>query len=117
MELFDRDEVLDRVGGDGELLAELVVLLAEECAQLVPAVREAVGVGDAKTLEQSAHKLKGSVAQMAAGPAYATARELERKGREGELAGAVEEAERLEREILELLGALRAFVAAEGGVG
>ena len=64
--VFDGEEMLERVGGDRELLAELVVLLREECDHLVPMIKEAVAAGDVSSLEQAAHKLKGSVRQMAA---------------------------------------------------
>jgi two-component system sensor histidine kinase/response regulator len=111
--VFDGEEILERVGGDRELLADLVVLLKEECDHLVPAIQEAVEEEDPTVLEQAAHKLKGSVGQMAAGFAYGTARELEHCGRTGEIGSAREPAGRLEAEIVALLEALEAFTAEE----
>ncbi len=111
--VFDGEEMMERVGGDRELLAELVVLLREECEHLLPAIREAVENDDPSALEQAAHKLKGSVGQMAAGLAYATARQLELYGREGLVEPARDDVARLHDEVGVLLTTLEAFVAAE----
>ena len=111
--VFDGQEILERVGGDRELLADLVVLLREECEHLVPAIEEAIEKDDYRTLEQVAHKLKGSVGQMAAGAVYGTARQLEQFGRDGEIEAAKVPAGRLEEEVGVLLEALEAFAAKE----
>ena len=109
--VFDGEEMLERVGGDRELLAELVVLLREECERLVPTIRDAVRTEDAVGLEQAAHKLKGSVGQMAAGQAYETAKELEILGRQGGFESARPFSDRLGTEIDALLAALESFAS------
>ena len=58
------DEALSRVGGDRQLLAELVAMLAQEIPGAVLDLRRTLKHGDAKGLERAAHKLRGSVAQL-----------------------------------------------------
>ena len=111
--VFDGQEILERVGGDRELLAELVVLLKEECGHLLPALDDAVEKRDSSALEQAAHKLKGSVGQMAAGLAYATAREIEQSGRAGDVEAARAHVGRLHGEVQVLLEALEVFAIEE----
>ena len=44
---MDRDEVLARVGGDEDLLRELVPLSLDDCPALMAEIRKAVVDGDA----------------------------------------------------------------------
>ena len=96
---FDRQEALERVGGDEELLKEIAELFVEDAPELIEKLRGAVAAGDAAGVETAAHSLKGSVANFGAEEAVAAALRLEQMGREGQLDGAPDAMENLEAEI------------------
>ena len=77
-----RATVLEQLGGDLELLADIVRLFLEEGPRLVDDVAHAVLDRDANKLERSAHSLKSCVGQLGAQRAFALASALERMGRE-----------------------------------
>jgi two-component system, sensor histidine kinase and response regulator len=82
------DEILARVEGDRNLLAELVDLFRADSGRILSDIRRCVEAGDAKGLEQAAHAMKGSVGNFGAGAAAEAALALEVMGREGALLGA-----------------------------
>lgn len=84
-EILDRALILDRVGGDEDLLREITGIFLEEYPSLIEEIRTAVGGGDAKRLERAAHTLKGSVANFGAQHATQAAYRLETMGRHGQL--------------------------------
>jgi HPt (histidine-containing phosphotransfer) domain-containing protein len=65
-------------------------------------LREAVMAGDASGIERTAHKLKGSVGNFAAQPAFEAALKLEILGRDGRLSEAEPAFAQLENEIVRL---------------
>jgi PAS domain S-box-containing protein len=81
---------LERVGGDGPLLRELVQMFQEEGPKLLAQLRLAVDRRDAAEVRRLAHTLKGSLTQFGAQPASAAARHLEMLGRDGNLTTAGE---------------------------
>ena len=85
--ILDREVALLRVGGDVELLKEIAVLFLENYEAWLGELREAAARGDAKVVENTAHGLKGSVANFGARDAVAASVELENLGRTGNLAG------------------------------
>ena len=87
MAVFNRELALDRVGGDAELLEEIVELYLDEYPVLFDQIQVAVQSGDAPGLYRSAHTLKGSLGALAAEAAQQCAMELETSGRLGEMAG------------------------------
>ncbi len=101
-EILDREALLAHVEGDKELLMEMVELFLQDSPRLIGAIREAAARGDAKSLERSAHTLKGSVSNFCASAAAAAALRLEQMGREGDLAQAAEGCAALEKEIARL---------------
>jgi len=94
------------VGGDTELLKEIVPLFLKELPQLLTNLREAVASGDAKALEGAAHTLKGVVGNIGAQPAFEVALKLEMMGREANLAEAAPAYRRLENELNRLKSAI-----------
>jgi CheY-like chemotaxis protein/HPt (histidine-containing phosphotransfer) domain-containing protein len=82
---LDAVEALARVAGDRELLGELVDLFRTESTRVIEEMRRAIEVGDSKTLERSAHKLRGSVASFSARGATQLALSLEIMGRDTSL--------------------------------
>lgn len=86
--LIDRVALLDRVGGDEDLLREITGIFLEEYPSLIRDIQAAYAAGDAKRLERAAHSLKGSVSNFGAEAATQAAYKLETIGRKGEFAGA-----------------------------
>ena len=93
---LDHAVVLERLGGDEELLQEVAQLFLEEYPSLMSEMREAARSGDAHRLERAAHSLKGSIANFGAESAVQAALTVERIGRSGDLAGAVDAFEQLD---------------------
>lgn len=107
---LDYEAVVERWGGDRELVRELAQLFIQDCPGSLGEVRRAIAAKNAARLLECAHALKGSVANFSTSAA-AAAHRLERMGEEGKLEGASEVFEELEQEIAELLPALQAIVA------
>lgn len=80
--VFDREEMLDRLGGDVEFLDDVLAVFLDESPKMMEAARGAVHDGDARRVERSAHTLKGALMNVAAEPAAALAARLETLGRE-----------------------------------
>ncbi len=106
---WDLNRALARVGGDRDLLVELIVIFETECPKLLRAIRSAAERGDASALELNAHGLKGACSTFSAGPSTDRARDLEMMGRNKRLAGSREMLGRLEKEIHRLLAEFEAF--------
>jgi HPt (histidine-containing phosphotransfer) domain-containing protein len=75
--VFDYPQVLDRVGGDIGLLAEVITLFLEDGPQLMSDIRHACAAGDPQALYRLAHTLKGSAANFDAHEVMAFAQQLE----------------------------------------
>lgn len=94
-QLFDREAALARVGDDEELLLELVRIFLDDYPLNLSAIRSALAEGNPKGVEHAAHTLKGSVANFGADQVVKEAYELERMGRNGDIAHANENLQRL----------------------
>jgi CheY-like chemotaxis protein/HPt (histidine-containing phosphotransfer) domain-containing protein len=110
-EVIDRAAALERVDGDTELLGEIAQLFLDDVDALTAEIRQAVSAADPARIMRSAHRLKGSVATLAAHAATDAALRLENMGRSGELADATAALASLEAEMARLEPALRALVA------
>jgi two-component system, sensor histidine kinase and response regulator len=108
-QIWNLESALARVGGDRDLLGELIVIFESECPKLIATIRAAIERGDAAALELNAHGLKGAVGNFSAGPAADRARELEMMGRNKTLEGAGETLRLLEAEIKRLLAEFEKF--------
>jgi HPt (histidine-containing phosphotransfer) domain-containing protein len=109
---FDRDELMDRVDGDLEFLAETVEMLDEDAAPLLEQIRAAVAARDAGALVSPAHTLKGMLANFCADAAERVARELEMGGREKSLGAADTLVKKLQMEVDQLRAELQTFLEA-----
>ena len=103
---FDRDDMLERLGGDTALLDDVLVVFLEECPKLFEEVRGAVDEGDPKRVHRAAHSMKGALLNISAAPAAAEAKQLELLGSEERLAEGAPVLERLRQEIERLQQAL-----------
>jgi two-component system, sensor histidine kinase and response regulator len=74
---IDRAAALDRLGGDVELLEELLVLMIEQSQELVDQIRTGLSQGDAKAVLVAAHTIKGSAANLEANDLARAAQVLE----------------------------------------
>lgn len=81
-------EVLARVGGDRELLAEISRLFVDDAPRHLEKIRQALDTKDGESLRRAAHGLKGAAANFDADGVVGAARTLEEIGRTGEMAGA-----------------------------
>jgi CheY-like chemotaxis protein/HPt (histidine-containing phosphotransfer) domain-containing protein len=109
-EVLDRAELLDRVDGDREFLAELVQMFAEDCPGWLAAIRDSIDRGDARGLKLAAHTLRGAAANFSARAAADAAGALEGMGRAGDLTGAAAAYAILEDAVRRLGRALAGFV-------
>ncbi|MFZ1015561.1 MAG: Hpt domain-containing protein, partial [Terracidiphilus sp.] len=73
----DFPELLDRVEGDQELLAELLALFQEDLPASRAGLQEAVARGELHEIERTAHALKGMLANLSAKHTAALAAEIE----------------------------------------
>jgi CheY-like chemotaxis protein len=90
LQQLDESLALSRVGGDIELLKEVVELFLDDYPSTFEKIRAAVASRDATSLEHHAHSLKGSVSTFGANRAFEAAFTLEKQGRSGDLSDAPE---------------------------
>ena len=84
---LDESLALSRVGGDPELLREIVELFLNDYPQALERIRHAIAAHDPSGVEHHAHSLKGSVSTFGAKEAFEAALALEKKGRSRDLSG------------------------------
>jgi len=108
--VLNRDAALERLGGDTELLEELLVMMVEESREHLDQIRAALARGDAAAVNHAAHTIKGSAANLEALGVVEAALALEMAGRGGDLAAAAGALARLESELARFAAALDASV-------
>lgn len=109
LDVLNSEELLDRVGGDIDLLQELAGVFREDCPKLLAEIRWAVAAENAPALMRAAHTLKGAVANFGADAAREAASRLETMARAGDLKPAHEAVGELESEIQRFERALSAL--------
>jgi two-component system, sensor histidine kinase and response regulator len=105
---FDFSAALNYVGGDRELLDELLGIFVEDAPIRMKAIRHAIGNAEATELTREAHTLKGSLKVIGATTAAGLAQGLEALGRDGNMSEADKLAVALEREMDRLMQSLMA---------
>jgi CheY-like chemotaxis protein len=106
---LNESALMAHVGGDEQLLRELVALFLEDLPEQLAAVRKAVRRQDARALSSAAHALKGALSHFAARDTFESALRLERMGRSADLDGAEEAFARLKDEVRQLTRDLAAY--------
>ena len=106
----DLHDMLVMFDGDEDLLAEVAGLFLDFYPRQLKEIRTAIANGDARTLERTAHSLKGAAANFGATDVASCALRLEQMGRESQL----QEAESVN---LELEAKLKCLATALAGVG
>jgi signal transduction histidine kinase/CheY-like chemotaxis protein len=109
--VLDHGAVLDRVGGNLQLLRELIAVFRDDCSRLLPNLRQALDRKDPAGVRLAAHTLKGMVSFFAAEQARAAVYALEKMGAAADLSGADQEFAALVAEIERLQTALTAEAA------
>jgi HPt (histidine-containing phosphotransfer) domain-containing protein len=85
---YDYEGTLERLGGDVELFYDLVRFFLEDAAMLEARLETALEAKDARTVEITAHSLKGLCSNFGARRAVAYAYTIEESARAGKLADA-----------------------------
>ena len=96
--VFDRTELLERIGGRSELVEEFIGMFKDSAGGLLIALREAVNRGDSEDTRIKAHTIKGTAANIAAQRMREVAAAIEAKAKEGDSNGIAEMVRRLEDE-------------------
>ena len=104
---IDVATALDQLGGDRELLGEVVETFVDTIPDMVAAIEAALTDRDGAALMAAAHSIKGAAANIGAKPTQAAAESLESLGERNEMA----EAESMLGNLQSRLAALRAAVA------
>jgi CheY-like chemotaxis protein len=107
--IFDPAQMLKNIGGDQELLNQLIELFLERHAAIMTNIRQALSQSDAMTVERAAHTLKGTAANLCAPEVALVAGQLEAVGRLGTLHDAPSVYAHLEMEMIRLIQALKAY--------
>jgi CheY-like chemotaxis protein len=109
--IFDREGLLDRIGGDLEFLEIFVVKFVDSTRELMSALSDAIERGDRDTIHLQAHSIKGAAASIGAEAMRAIASEMETLAKggflsdQGRLQGTLEQAfEQFQAVVAELPG-------------
>jgi two-component system sensor histidine kinase/response regulator len=111
LQQLDEALALSRVGGDADLLREVIDLFLDDYPQAIESIRTAVAVHDASALEHHAHSLKGSVSTFGAARAFEAALELEKQGRSKDMTGVENSLGQLEEALQALIPELQSLQA------
>jgi CheY-like chemotaxis protein/HPt (histidine-containing phosphotransfer) domain-containing protein len=86
--IFDRDTALEHVGGDEDLLRELIDVFLQDYSRMNEEVRTSLSAMDAVRLKRAAHSIKGSSGILGGKRVYDAALQLETIARQGDLSQA-----------------------------
>ena len=104
-------EALETVGGDMDILKEIIVVFLESYPDQLKEIKKGIDKSDAGVIEQASHSLKGAVANLSASKAQESAFQLEIIGREGRLEEAHDVYLTLEQELIEAEEALKEILS------
>jgi CheY-like chemotaxis protein len=106
---LDAGVLLNYVGGDIELLRELVGVFWTDCPRMLGEIKTAMTESSPNALEIAAHAFKGSLGYFGPSSALQAVQQLEKLGHEGRLEGAGKSYSDLEKGLAELKPALDAL--------
>lgn len=112
--VINREQLLERVDGDFELIEELFTVFAEEFPIQLKEVEEAILTNDPEKLRKSAHRLKGALGNLAAEEAYATSIEMETHAINRDMTAAQNLYLEFAKQIMMVMDALRSIVGNAG---
>ena len=108
---LDLERIDDATGGDLEFLSELVEIFLEDADLRLEELEQACGSADPVEVRKTAHKLKGSSANIGAVGLMSIAKRLEEMGLASDLAGANDHLDTLRSEYARVKVALQQLVA------
>ena len=82
--LIDWELAFDTVGGDRDLLRELLSVFLAEQQQMLEDVVNAIADGNSKEIRRTSHAIKGALLHLGARPAADIAKEIENNAEQGE---------------------------------
>jgi protein-histidine pros-kinase len=106
---LNEEEILARLDGDCQLLADLCDLSLTELPRMLNSLTEAVRNEDANAVHRAAHRLKGSLSVFGAGPHIEASQALEEMALNHDLSRTPEVLSRLERHLDEFSAAVAAL--------
>ena len=112
--VFDPSQMLQNIGGDQDLLLQLIDLFLKRHADMMNDIRQALSLGDAESVERTAHTLKGTAGNLCAPEVALAAGSLEAVGRLGTLHDAPAVYAHLEMEMLRLIRLLEEYRGTSG---
>ena len=111
---INRAAVLERCGGDQDLLRELVAIFRQDCPAYMESVRAAVESKEGEALSRAAHTLKGPLGTLGFDDAQQFALQLEEVARRGEMDRVEQVFTELQREMCRIEPLLDVLEADEG---
>lgn len=105
--VLDFTQMLERLGGDEKLLHEVVEIFIDQAPKHIDTLRRALAQGDAKTLQKTAHNMKGELGYFGISELSQKARELEELGGKADLEQASRIFAAFEAEISNVVLAMR----------
>jgi HPt (histidine-containing phosphotransfer) domain-containing protein len=83
---LNMDNVLESLGGDRDLLRDVLGILLEELPTHMAKLRQAIASGNAEAIEHLAHSIKGELGYLSLSEVSRNASDLEASGREANIA-------------------------------
>ncbi|MBW2278377.1 MAG: Hpt domain-containing protein [Deltaproteobacteria bacterium] len=108
--IFDRDDLLARLGGDEQMLEAIVRVFLEDATAQLSGLRDAVRSRDPKVVRLRAHGLKGAAANLAAEPLRSASLALEQAGVSQDISSMSHLLVEVERELGLLCGVLKKLI-------
>jgi HPt (histidine-containing phosphotransfer) domain-containing protein len=106
---LDEAEILARLDGDCQLLADLCELSQAELPRMIQTLAEAVKTGEPNAVHRAAHRLKGSLSIFGTGPHIEDCIAMEELALKSDLSQTPEAMSRLERHLEEFSAAVSAL--------
>lgn len=109
-DLWNLEQALKLVGGDQDLLTQMVHLFLERSEMMVDRIESALQTGNAVEVNESAHAFKGAVNHFCAQPLILLAKKIELKGKLDDLSGTTPLLAELQQECDKLCRSLQNYL-------
>ncbi|WP_203469154.1 Hpt domain-containing protein [Dechloromonas sp. TW-R-39-2] len=106
--VLDRRVILDRLGGDQDILAMMLDMYLQDVDNNCAALDAAMAASDAKTLQREAHTIKGLLSTFSDDAGAAMAFAIEQKAKFGNTVVLTDDVAALRARLLEVAGVLQA---------